>query len=81
MHKYTNFDKIYLFNLLFCAKIAQLVEQPLRKRQVRGSIPRLGSFCFLFFRYTLSSLPRIPPRYRARAASITRLLRSRLAKK
>ena len=28
----------------FFAKIAQLVEQPLRKRQVRGSIPRLGSF-------------------------------------
>lgn len=26
------------------AKIAQLVEQPLRKRQVRGSIPRLGYF-------------------------------------
>lgn len=42
-----------MFNLSIYAKIAQLVEQPLRKRQVRGSIPRLGSFCFLFFCYTL----------------------------
>ena len=42
MHNPVIFDKIYVFILYFSAKIAQLVEQPLRKRQVRGSIPRLG---------------------------------------
>ncbi len=80
LQKKVIFDKIYTSNLNIVAKIAQLVEQPLRKRQVRGSIPRLGSFCCPFFRYTSFSLSRIPPPP-ARPASMAPALRPRLAKK
>ena len=32
-----------LFDESFCAEVAQLVEQPIRNRQVPGSSPGLGS--------------------------------------